>query len=52
MIFLAEASTVETTLAITTIPRAITTEGLTSTEGVITTEEVTLTEAGTTTGKL
>ena len=52
MIFLAEVTTVETTLAITTTPEATTTEGLTTTEGVTTTAEVTTTEAGTTTGKL
>ena len=58
MIFLAEATTVETTLAVATTPEAIATEGLsttpaaTTTEGITTTAEVTTTEAGTTTGKL
>ena len=52
MIFLAEATTVDTTLANTTTPEANITQGLTTTEGVTTTEEVTTTEAGTTTGKL
>ena len=58
IIFLAEVTTVETTLAITTTPEATTTEGLTTTpaatttEGITSTAEVTTTETGTTTGKL
>ena len=52
IIFLAEATTVETTLAITPTPEATKTEGLTTSEGVTTTAEVTTTKAGTTTGKL
>ena len=58
MIFLAEVTTVETTLAITTTPEATTTEersttpAATTTEGITTTREVKTTEAGTTTCKL
>ena len=52
MIFLAEVTTVETTLAIMTAPEATTTTRLTTTEGVTTTAEVTTAEAGTTTSKL
>ena len=50
IIFLAEVTTVETTLAITTTPEATTTEGLTTTPAATTTEGVTTTETGTTTG--
>ena len=58
MIYLAEATTIETTLDYTTTPEATPTEGLsttpaaTTTEGITSTAELTTIEAGTTTGKV